>query len=89
MELIINVIENHCWMLWRLLPNNILWKNVREKKSPEGNFKQYFQDSESTVMVSDLPQEVYSDYKYNINSRKHYNFPSLINVTRALIVLIT
>lgn len=32
MELIINVIENHCWILWRLLPNNILWKNVKKKK---------------------------------------------------------
>lgn len=32
MELIINVIENHCWILWRLLPNNILRKNVKKKE---------------------------------------------------------
>lgn len=89
MELIINVIENHCWILWRLLPNNILWKNVKKKRILEGNFKQCFKYSESTVMVFDLPQEVHGDYKYNINSRKHCNFPFLINVTRAVIVLIT
>lgn len=39
-------------------------------------------------MVLDLPQEVHSDYKYNINARKHCNFPSLVSVVRAEIVLI-
>lgn len=35
MELIINVIENHCWLLWSLLPNNVLWRNVKKKNLRE------------------------------------------------------
>lgn len=60
-ELIINIIENHCGILWSLLARNGLWKS--RGAVPEVLFKQCCRNSAPSALRLDSPREVHSVYK--------------------------